>query len=144
MADITELSNDLIEKLKTVPALQNRVGMATAGGPNDPSMQNVPMPAAWVLFEGFDVGNPDPYAGRGAEDVNYRFSAIIMVSYTNQSETINTALPTILACAQAVSGKESTNFALKWKSEGAQIIDVQPDRLVYELRFMVSASFLNT
>ena len=55
MSIIGDLAEDLIEKIKTVPQLENRIGMATAGGASDPAMKTVPMPAAWLVYDGDSV-----------------------------------------------------------------------------------------
>lgn len=138
---IAELAQDLINKVKTVPALANNVGLASAGGPSDPSMSTAPLPSAWLLFESDSVTNTD-IRGQLPEDIVFNFTLAVMISYTDQDDLINTQLPTIEAIARSVSGKDSTNFALRWKYQGAQLVDVFTDRLVYELKFMVSATYI--
>ena len=138
---IAELAQNLIDKVKTVASLGNRVGMAAAGGITDPSMKSVPLPAAWLLFEG-DAVDGGGNNGHRSEDINFRFTLAVMVSYRDQTDLINTPLPTLEAIARSVSGKDSTDFALRWSYQGAQLVDVFDDRLVYELSFMVSASYI--
>jgi len=138
---IAEFAQNLIDKIKTVPALGNRVGLAAAGGPTDPSMASVPLPAAWLMFEGDNVDG-ERFNGP-VQDISYRFTLALMVSYKDQPDLINTQLPTIEAVARSVSGKESTNFGTRWSYQGAQLVDVFDDRLVYELSFLVSASYTN-
>lgn len=138
---IAELSLDLIDKIKTVSALQNRVGLAAAGGPSDPAMQNVPLPAAWLMYSGDSVIDGQP-VGMQSEDIRHEFTLMVMISYSNQTDLINTQLPTLEAIARSVSGKESTSFAMRWKYQGAQLVDIFSDRLVYELRFMASSSYM--
>jgi hypothetical protein len=135
---IAELASNLIDKLKTVPAMGNRIGLAAAGGMTDPSMKTVPLPAAWVLFESDSV----TYESSRTGDVDYVFSVAVMVNYESQADLINTQLPTLEALARSVSGRESTDFAMNWQYQGAQLVDAFTDRLVYELKFMVSASYI--
>lgn len=139
---IAELAIDLIDKLKTVTALSNRVGMAAAGGAADPAMKSVPLPAAWVAYAS---DTPIRGTGRGnlAEDSEIRFTVAVLISYTDQSDLINTQLPTLETIVRSVSGKDSTNFALRWKYAGTQLVDVSSDRLVYEMSFTASSSYLN-
>lgn len=138
---ISELAQNLIAKVSSVPALGNRVGMASAGGATDPSMKTVPLPAAWLLYAGDDIVSADD-AGLLAEDINFRFTLSVMVSYKDQADIINNQLPLLEAIARSASGKDSTNFALRWKYQGAQLVDIFEDRLVYELGFMVSANYM--
>lgn len=138
---ISELAQNLIDKILTVPALQNRVGMASAGGLSDPSMATVPLPSAWLMYEGDNVVSSD-IRGNLPEDITFNFTLAVMVSYTNQADLINIQLPTIEAIARSVSGKDSTNSALRWKYQGAQLVDIFTDRLVYELKFMVSGTYI--
>lgn len=139
---IAELALDLMSKIKTVTSLGNRVGMAAAGGATDPSMKSVPLPAAWVAYAS---DTPIRNTGRGnlAEDTETRFTVAVLVSYTDQSDLINTQLPTLESIVRSVSGKDSTNFALRWKYQGTQLVDVSSDRLVYEMSFTASSSYLN-
>ena len=138
---ISEFAQNLIDKIKTVPALENRVGLASAGGATDPSMASVPLPAAWLMFEGNSV-TADVYQAP-VEDMEFRFTLAVMVSYVDQPDLINTQYPTLDAIARSVSGKDSTSFGTRWRYLGAQLVDVFNDRLVYELSFMVAASFTN-
>lgn len=138
---IAELAQDLINKILTVPSLENRVGLASAGGPTDPSMATVPLPSAWLMYEGDSVISSS-VRGNIPEDINYSFSLSVMVSYKDQADLINIQLPTIEAIARSVSGRDSTNSALRWKYQGAQLVDVFTDRLVYELKFMVSGTYI--
>jgi hypothetical protein len=137
---IAELAQDLIDKIKAVPALGNRVGMAAAGGATDPSMASVPLPAAWLLYEG-DSSEADYFSP--VQDMTYNFSLALMVSYTDQTSLINNELPTIEAVARSVSGKDSISSASKYVYQGATLVDVFNDRLVYSLSFMVRASYTN-
>lgn len=138
---IAELAQDLIDKIKTVSALDNRVGMAAAGGATDPTMKTVPLPAVWLMYEGEGPVSQD-LRGSLAEDVEVRFTAAVMISYKSQSDLLNNQLPVLEAIARSVSGKDSTQFALRWKYQGAQLVDIFDDRLVYELSFMVSTSYI--
>lgn len=138
---IAELATNLIDKIKTVSALGNRVGMAAAGGPTDPSMKSVPLPAAWLMFESDSITSADS-RGYTADDVDYVFTLAVMISYKSQEDLINNQLPLLEAIARSASGKESTNFALRWKYQGAQLVDVFDDRLVYEMRFLVSSTYM--
>jgi hypothetical protein len=137
---IAELAQDLINKIKTVTVLGDRIGMAAAGGATDPSMASVPLPAAWLLFESDSI--EVTYQGP-VQDITYNFSLALHVSYSSQSDLINNQLPTIETIARSVSGKDSTSSASKWHYQGAQLVDVYNDRLVYELSFMVQASYTN-
>lgn len=137
---IAELAQDLITKIKSVPALGDRVGMAAAGGATDPSMASVPLPAAWLLFEG--DSNEVEYSGP-VQDMTYNFSLALMVSYKDQTSLINTELPVIEAVARSVSGKDSISSASRYVYQGATLVDVFNDRLVYQLSFMVKASYTN-
>ena len=138
---IAEFTQNLVDKLKAVPALSGRVGLALAGGPNDTAMQNAPLPAAWVRFDGAYPMDTD-INGNLCEDIVFEFTALLMISYKTDGELINTSLPVLDACAQAVSGHDSTDFGLRWKYQGAQLVDIFSDRLVYEVRFAVSSSYI--
>ena len=137
---IKELAEDLIAKIKTVSALQNRVGMAAAGGPSDPAMKTAPMPSAWLLYAGDRPLSGDS-RGSMAEDLDFNFTLAVMISYKDQTDIINNQLPTLEAIAKSVSGRTGTNSSLRWKYLGAQLVDVFNDRLVYELSFSASATY---
>jgi hypothetical protein len=134
---IAELATNLMDKLKSVAAMGNRVGLAAAGGITDPSMASVPLPAAWIMYEGDGIQYRSPQQG----DIDYIFTVALMVSYVDQQDLLNIQLPTLEALARSVSGQESTDFAMRWQYQGAQLVDVFTDRLVYELKFMASASY---
>lgn len=137
---IAEFAQDLITKIKSVTQLGNRVGLAAAGGATDPSMSSVPLPAGWILFEGEGLelasNNSQP------QDMIYNFSLALLLSYSSQDDLINNQLPTIEAIARSVSGQASTNQGSRWVYNGATLVDVFNDRLVYELSFMVKATYV--
>jgi hypothetical protein len=135
---IAELAQDLMSKISTVTQLGGRIGMVAAGGMTDPSMKTVPMPACWVMFE----SDSPTYLVPDMADTDILFSVALMVSYTDQLDLINNQIPTIEAIARSVSGKESTQSSIRWQYQGAQLVDVFTDRLVYELKFMASASYM--
>lgn len=138
---IAEFAQDLIDKIKTVDALGDRVGLAAGGGATDPSMSSVPMPAAWLVYDGDSV-TADTFQSP-VEDLEFRFVLQLMVSYKDQLDLINTQLPTIEAIARSVSGQESINSGSRWRYLGAQLVATSDDRLIYELSFMVAASYTN-
>lgn len=138
---ISELAQDLLSKISTVGALGNRVGMAAAGGATDPSMKTVPLPAAWLLYNG-DVNTTGDPLGRTASDIEHRFSLSVMISYVDQTDILNNQLPLLEAVARSVSGKNSTNQSMRWRYQGAQLVDIYTDRLVYELNFTVSTTYM--
>lgn len=144
---ISAASSDLISKLSTVSALQGRVSLASAGGPIDPGMQSVPMPASWVLFEGEDVvSNAIPMStnrGYQQEDVLLKFSVWTMISYASQADLINNQWPTLEAIADSVSGRQAGSSAtglLRWKYVRNYLAHVSNDRLIYVQEFLISGT----
>lgn len=137
---IKELAEDLMLKLKSVPALNNNVGMASAGRALDPTMKNAPLPSAWLLFEG-DSPQGGDFQLVSADDIIYNFTAAVMVSYKDQADVLNNQLPFLEELARSVSGRDSLAYASRWKYQGAQLVDIFDDRLVYELSFSVSAAY---
>ena len=137
---ISELALDLYEKLKSVPALENRIGLNPAGGASDPSMSSVPMPAAWLIYDGDGIFGEEMRTAY-IQDYVYNFSVELMVSKKDQADLINTQLPTIEAIARSVVGQESTDDALRWTYQGAQLVDVFDDRFIYLLRFSTIGAY---
>lgn len=132
---ISELTLDLINKIKQVSALQNRVGAAVGGTAADPTMANAPMPFAWVVFGG-DV--PAGEISRKHRECSYRFDVVVTVQYgQGEADLLNVQYPTLEAIPLAVRGVAMNQGAGEWAYEGSQLLNVLPDRLVYQLTFSV-------
>ena len=134
---ITELSQDLINKIITVPALQQRVGAAVGGTKSDPTMAQAPLPYAWVVFGGSQPISDGDGGQRYRREV-YNFAVIVGISYGGTEEDLlETQLPVLEAIAQAAHGQESFKFADLWEYTGADLKSVQTDRLIYQLGFSI-------
>lgn len=132
---ISELTQDLINKIKTVAALQNRVGAAVGGTEADPTMANAPTPFVWVIYGG-DV--PAGEVGKSHREVSYQFRAMLTVQYgLGEADLLDVQLKTLEAIPEAVSGKDSIQYAGKWEYEGSELTTILADRLVYLLTFSV-------
>jgi hypothetical protein len=140
---IAELATDLLTKLNTVSSLQGRIGMTFLGGPIDPSGQNVPLPAAWVVFQD-ETTKRSGEVGFRQEDLTLTFSVLVSVSYTSQSDLLNSQLPTLEAIRSAISGQEvngaNTVGGNRWKYQSTALYEVSNDRLIYEQRYAISGS----
>lgn len=141
---ITELTQDLINKIISVPQFQNRVGAAVGGTENDPTLAKAPLPYSWVIFEGSQPVNAEE-GGSKYRLVRYGFTAIVGIAYgVSDQDLLTNQLPIFEAVEQAVSGTEAHKMASLWEYHGVELTKIDPDRMVYRMHFSAIGHFKTT
>lgn len=141
---ITELAQDLINKITSVPQFQNRVGAAVGGTESDPTMAKAPLPYSWVIFAG-SKPEYDKQGGSKFRMERYYFSALVGIAYgVSEQDLLNNQLPVLEAVAQAVAGTQGHKHADLWEYLGADNIKIYPDRMIYRLEFSIIGHFKTT
>ena len=135
---ITELAEDLINKIKTVPSLQNRVGAAVGGTENDPTLAQAPLPYSWIIYGGSAPIGSSNEGGKTYRQTQYLFTVVVGISYGGaESEFLANQLPVLEAIAQAVNGTEAFKYADLWEYQGEELSQIQPDRMIYKMDFSI-------
>jgi len=131
---IKDVTSDLVEKLSTVTALGGRVAASLGGTEADPTLALIEVPAAWVVFIG-SVNTAERDQRFQLMRLNY--SVVLVLEYgAGESDFIDTQLKLIDDASQAVRGtKVAGADNLVWSFDGANLISVNPDRVVYQLQF---------
>lgn len=134
---IRELTQDLINKIKAVPAYGNRVGAAVGGTEADPTMSNATTPFAWVIYGGSAPTGEQYEGGKKYRETTYIFNVTVAIGYGKEADLLNTYLPVLEATQQAVAGLEVSGVsnAGLWEYQGENFELVTPDRMVYTMRF---------
>lgn len=143
---IGELTQDLINKIKVVSAFQNRVGAAVGGTEADPTMANAPLPFAWVIYGGSAPIGEVSENGKRYRETQYLFNVSVGIGYGNEADLLNTYLPVLESTQQAVAGTEvaGVSNAGLWEYQGESLEDVQPNRMIYMVRFSITGYHLTT
>lgn len=137
---ISDYTADLVAKLKTVPALGGRVAATLGGTEADPALATVETPAAWVVFSG--LANTGPSQQRfQLMRLNYR--VVLILEYgKGEEDFVDTQLQLIDDASQAVRGTLADNDGSKvWAFDGANLVSINPDRIVYELSFFAESAY---
>lgn len=137
MERIKPLTLHLISLLNTVPEFEGRVGPAISSL-SDPSVRDIPVPCAWVLYVG--AGN-ETQGNVGYADANHEFSVSVVLSYESADILLNNSYKTLDSAVAAVSGKDSLEFAQKWRFAGQQLVDISANRMTYEIRFQTVSTY---
>jgi hypothetical protein len=135
---ISDLLQDLINRINTVPALSGKVGAAVGGTATDPTMSEAPVPFAWVIFGG-DTPINDAEGGQNYRRVVYNFTVVTAVGYgITEQEMFDTSMPVLEDIQYAVAGLQGdTKYVDLWKYEGSELQAVFPSRLVYHINFSI-------
>lgn len=135
---ISALVKDLINKVSTVPALSGKVGAVLGGTEIDPTMSEIQVPFAWVVFGG-DTPMNDDDQGMPFQRIRYHFSVVTAIGYgVDEQEVLDVNLPVLQAIQSAVTGTRGlTNKPDLWKYEGKDLNAVFPNRLVYHINFSI-------
>jgi hypothetical protein len=144
---LAELASDLLDKVRTVPALEAKTSLTIGGKSADPDLTKIPLPAAWVVMrkEGKDTSPYDRTDMSGVVD-EYTLAGIwtvtIMVPYTSDDDLIDTQYPLLESVRKAVHKTEgdieSADGSMRWAYMGMRIALVYTDRLAYEQSYHVN------
>lgn len=133
--NIETISQDLVTRLKTVSAYNNRVGLTVGGKEIDPFNRDLPRPAAWALYVGDDNNVSSPM-NPCASLVQMNFVVKILVDYDNESNLTSIHLPLLHATAAAIHGGEPVK-GMKWVYEGQGLESLDPDRMVWAQNYTI-------
>lgn len=131
------LAMDLFDKLNAVPAIVGKVGLAMGGGKADPMLATQPLPLAWPLFKGMYPTDPASAQNPTKQSMQCSFAVFVLVEYSGQQSRLMDSYRTLMQCVEAVRGTTAPS-ATKWKFEGMDWRQVNPDRLYFELRFSIN------
>lgn len=142
---IEEITESLVDQIKTVAVLANSTGTTLGGGEADPTLTSIPVPAAWVVFESAqDISQGDGLSGSTGRQqrllLTYR--VVLVLAYGEGEANMKTQLRTIENVANAVRGKSSHEFAASpWAYQGCSLLAIETDRISYQLTFQTLAHF---
>lgn len=140
MTDIAELMVDITEKIKQVPALQNRVGFAAGGKAGDPTMRKAKVPFAWPVYAG-DVPRTQQQNVQSTP-VTHEVIVKVCLAYTNEAELSSVSYPVLQEIIQAVTGSNIPfikGYCAKWSYLGQALEEID-ERLVYVQRYSVQGN----
>ena len=137
MATIKAVAQDLINRVKQVPAFSNRVGFAVGGREVDPINVTMPLPYAWVIYTGCQ--NIDEQANKPNQThglVMVRMSFIVKICMKNSSTTVTgddilNEIDTLTQVVNSVQGK-THNVAYQWRYEGDNLVGIESTRLEWD------------
>jgi len=140
MSIISTITQDLLNKLKTVPALGDNVGCTLGGTEADPTLANVPAPFAWVQVQSSQ--NEDTERPK-YQRVRINYVVFLGLDYgKGESGFVDTQLTLIEDVAKAVGSTEvSVPGPGRWSYEGSNWVHGDPSRVVYALNFSAVAHY---
>ena len=141
---ITEQAADLVARVRTVPALALRVGLALGGQQVDPNLIKVPLPAAWVMYLHDQVdevpgASSSPYLVPATQVMLATFGIIIYVPYISEADMLATQLPLLELVIKAVKlGGGQAPSGFRWRYIGQKLQLVDSARLAYEQQYTLN------
>lgn len=141
MSIISTMTRDLTDKLKTVPALGDRVGVTLGGTEADPALLNMPAPFAWAVVQ--SSRNEDIGQNAKLQRIQVNYIVYLGLDYgKGESAFVDTQLTLIEDIARAVG---STVVGVpgpgRWTFEGMNLVHADPTRLTYALTFSAVAHY---
>lgn len=138
MSKIDIITQDLVDKVKTVSALNNRVGLAVGGTDIDPINRDLPRPAAWVVFTGIPVIDGSAITTQNVS-VTYTYDVKVLIDYGKESKLIATDLPLLETIVDTVKGSEISGLPYHtWSFNGMFMESLDPDRMVWILNLSIT------
>jgi hypothetical protein len=135
---ITELAQDLINRIIEVPAFEQRVGMMVGGTEADPNMTKSPFPFAWVIYGGSAQAGEAREGGKVYRETKFLFNVSIGLKYgISEADILNNQLPVLEAVQQSVAGQKPFDRVGRWEYDGESLDALTPDRMIYTMRFSI-------
>lgn len=140
MSNLSTITQDLLNKLKTVPALGENVGCTLGGTEADPTLASIPAPFAWVIFH--SSTNEDTDRPR-YQRIRANYVVFLGIDYgKGESDFVDNQLTLIDDVTRAVGGTEvSVPGPGRWSYEGSNWVHTDPNRAVYALNFSAVAHY---
>lgn len=135
--NIEEIADHIITTLKTVSALDNRVGLVVGGKDLDPINKNLTRPACWVVYTGDDNETPSDFSP-GCDMMKINFEVRVLIDYDNENNLKATHLPLLHTIASALRGT-SPILGTKWVYEGQYLLELTGERMVWNQNYSVTA-----
>ena len=132
--EIETVTQDLIARVKAIPAFGNRVGLSVGGQEIDPINRDMPRPAAWVVYVGDDLAqgsamNPCQTL------IRLNFVVKILVDYSDETTLATTTFPLLHEVVQAVQGGSPVEGA-KWLYESQGLTELT-ERMVWDQSYSI-------
>jgi hypothetical protein len=136
---LAELASDLLDKVRTVPALEAKTSLTIGGKSADPDLTKIPLPAAWVVMrkEGKDTSPYDRTEMSGVVDeytLAGTWTVTVMVPYTSDDDLIDTQYPLLESVRKAVHASGGPTGATDggWAFMSQRLAQVYADRIAFE------------
>lgn len=136
--NISVITQDLVDRIKTVPEFGGRVGLTVGGKEIDPFNRDLPRPACWALYVG-DDNDVDTPMNPCASLLSLNFVVKILVDYDNEENLITTHLPLLHSVVAAIQGGEPVK-GMKWIYQGQGLESLDPDRMVWSQNYTILTS----
>ena len=107
---ISELGNDLLDKIKSVPSqalgtAPVRVGLAVGATSTDPFMEKVTLPAVWAVYTG-DANNSVIPQGQCGDMVTSQFIVKVFLEYKSEKDMLDNQYPLLSEITLQINGKQ--------------------------------------
>ena len=133
---------DLYTKIQAIPAIASATGLAVGGKTPDPGLTKMPLPAAWILFDGA-TSTLDPNSRLPSTNLPavLSYAAMLYVPYIGQQDLIANQLPLVELVAKTVHGTDAPT-GQRWRFSTAKLVLVNADRMCYRINFLLDAGSL--
>lgn len=138
MSKIDLITQDLVDKVKSVPEFSGRVGLSVGGTDIDPINRDLPRPAAWVIFTGIPVIDSSLVSTQQAS-VTYSYVVKVLIDYGAESSLISTGFPLLETTISTVKGSGITNLPFHdWSFDGMSLESLDADRMVWVINLSIA------
>lgn len=135
MTEIATIAQSLVDRIKTVPEFENKVGFMIGGTQNDKFNRDLQAPSAWVVYVGDQIEEePDMYSCK--EKIRLLFDVRIVVAKISEEDIITEQLPLLHETVEAVLGQEPVPGG-HWSYDGQGLITME-SRLVWNQRYSIT------
>lgn len=140
MSKISELTEDLVEKISTISSLNDRVGTNVGGTEIDPYVIDGETPFCWVVFDG-DGTNDTEKRGYGSQRIIYTFAVAVVLEYSDQTHMLQTNYPLLESIIAGIRNTTPNINGINssWIYDGQRLVGTIPQkgRIIYEQYYSI-------
>ncbi|RKZ94796.1 MAG: hypothetical protein DRQ46_09370 [Gammaproteobacteria bacterium] len=135
---ISATSRDIVNRVKALPELSNRVGFTVGAQDMDPMNDKLTLPFVWIIYTGDNLVSTNEI-NPGCEFIKLNYIVKVAIDYDrDENELIDTRLPLLHTIADALVGETPAILpGSAWLYEGQSVESIDSDRQVWVQNYSI-------
>lgn len=132
-------SRDILDRIKAIPELENRVGFTVGGQDMDPMNDKLKTPFVWIVFVTDDVTLQNPVRPSCGDTLKLNYMVKVALDYgRDENKLIDTDLPILHLITSAIHGETPPGLPVSfWQYHNQTLESLDSDRMVWVQNYSI-------